>query len=361
MAQENIEAQDQEEVVDTLETGNEAGNTEPAGEDTQPQAETPWYAQYGEFDSKEAFDSHFSEIARKAAEAEQLANQKPERQYVSDFTKAMDNLLEVSISAGKTPEEAMTEAYKFAVEITKPWKDIAKSDPLQVLLEKECRDMPEIDRSTHERLLRSQYRIPQEPDPSDTEAHQEWEDEAKIINAKMSKEAFKAASELEAKKGSYGLSPDIAQYIENRKAMMENHSRLAPEYEATLKKVASSLEFSHNGVTVPVKVFESDGKLAKGMEFLQKEYVDFSNICDSSGKIDGDKVAKYVIGGWIGTEANVRTLMDMAAKKEGTKATREAVNGFRNPQDAPARGGAPAASNNNRVNESRQSMGLPPI
>ncbi len=350
------------EVDTTSQAAEEAAQAAAAaGGDQGNAAEAPWYSKLGEFESEDAFSAHYAEVKQKAAEAQELASRQPERKYVSSFTEAIDNLLEVQVAAGKTPEEAMSEAFKFAVEAAKPWKEIAQKDPFQVLLEKECREMPEIDRATHERLLRSQYKLPQEPDASDEEAHQEWEDMTKIINAKMAKEAVKAAAELEAKKGTYGLSPDVANYMDSRKAAMERHARLAPEYEATLKKVASSLEFSHNGVTVPVKVFESDGRLVKGMEFLANLNVDLSPLCNDSGAIDGDKVANYIKGAWFGLEANVKALMDLAAKNAGMKANKEAVNGIRNPQDAPTRGGVPAASGNNRVNSTRESLGLPPL
>lgn len=353
--------QDPEVDITSQATEEAAQAAAAAGGDNGNAAETPWYSRFGAFESEDAFQSHFAEIQAKAAEAEALAARQPERRYVSNFTEAIDNLLEVQVAAGKTPDEAMAEVFKFAVETSKPWKEIAKTDPFQVLLEKECRDMPEIDRATHERVLRSQYKLPPEPDASDEEARVEWEDMSKIINAKMAKEAVKAAADLEAKKGTYGLSPDVAQYIESRREAVQNQARLAPEYEATLKKVASSLEFSHNGVTVPVKVFEGDGRLAKGMEFLAKEHVNLGLLCDSKGSIDGEKVAKYIVGGWFGLEGTVKTLMDLSAKKEGPKANREVINSIRNPNDAPARGGAATPGSANRVNQARILLGRPPI
>lgn len=292
------------------------------------QEEQPIYARLGFEDENSFIEDYQTKVARiQELEPEMETLRSKPAEYKIGFLKDVEDYTLAEIETGVPEHEAYEKAISVFSSIAKPWNEVAKKSPLDVLVEREARKYPEIARSMHEEIIKSQFGLDSiEPDKDEyPDEHAKWERIQNTAMAKMQKDAIDAAKELEAQKAGLKIHPSIAASREQMMKMQEVTEKVRPEFHKTLNEVSSSLtEIQFGDFKFPVKV--------KPEMVSQLGSYDPKAFVDDQGRVDADKVRTYVQRGLI--LEGIEAIVSEAIKYGRSKATEEDVNRQRNPGES---------------------------
>jgi hypothetical protein len=239
----------------------------------------------------------------KATELEQkLASIDTTPRYNSTFAKRLDELVFQEVSNGADEATAISRARDYLNAQSRDYEAEAGANAEAILLEKYRKENPGIPDDRLRRVINNRYGIPlRKPGEDATEDEVAAYNEAiDLARTSMEIEARQYGRELNQKKETLGLSPEVKAYRQNLEQQQNALAEFTPKAMAVFKRHASSLKPVVDGIEIDLTdIVAPGGRVDSEFEkvasaFIQGVYNEDGSVNEELAKRQSLQIAMYL-------------------------------------------------------------------
>lgn len=265
----------------------------------------------------------FASYRDKATELEQkLASIDTTPRYNSTFAKILDELVFQEVSNGADEATAISRARDYLNAQSRDYEAEAGANAEAILLEKYRKENPGIPDDRLRRVINNKYGIPlRKPGDDATEDEVAAYNEAiDLARTSMEIEARQYGRELNQKKETLGLSPEVKAYRQNLDQQQKALAEFMPKAMQAFSKQASSLKVTIEGQEIDLSEFAApQGRVGANFEHTVKGWD--PALYSKDGVIDDEAVKEISIG--VAVFQNVQAALTKAYKAGMDRSAKE--------------------------------------
>lgn len=213
-------------------------------------------------ESEEKAAEAFESYRTKNQELEQkLSEASAGPKYASSMSRKIDEFVVSAVANGADEKTALAQAREYFNAQTRDYETEAGTNPMSILLEKHRAENPGMPEERLKKVIANRYgltlRKPGEDASEDEVAA--YNEAIDLGQTQMEMDARAYGRELNSKKETLGLAPEVREYRQNVERQQKAHSEFMPKAMQAFSRQASSLKVTVEGMEIDLSEYAAPG------------------------------------------------------------------------------------------------------